>query len=238
MRMSFHLPIQRNVHFVGREAPLKQIHEYLFAPEETENGDKSRVVVLYGLGGAGKTQLSAAYSFAHQKDFDAVLWVDAADQINTLLSFQEIAHRLLDSLSALHGGGEEAPLVISLRSLEGKLLNPRSTRPAADMEVLPKLAHAVVDLLESTTETFTWLLVLDNVDNLADNPLSRFLPQSKRGKIIITTRLTAVTKFGYPIQIGEIEPSAAVKILLRNACLRNVTSSGKYSYMMARCDES
>jgi len=230
IKVPFSLPIQRNFSFVGREEQLKQIHEHLSGPIEANplHGDKSRVVVLHGLGGAGKTQLGAFYSHAHQGEFDAFLWVDGTDQFSTFLSFQEISHRLLDSFSGSGRDLEHSPLISRLHSIKEKVSSPKNTRSATE-EALPKLTQAVIDLLQSSSETFTWLLVLDNVDNLTDFPLPTFLPDSKRGKIIITTRLTAVTRFGHPVEVGGIEASSGVKILLNNASLRADTVSGECS---------
>jgi hypothetical protein len=230
MKLPFSLPIQRSFNFVGREAQLLQIHGCLCAPtndQDTLTGEKSRVVVLHGLGGAGKTQLSAAYSFKHQGEFDVVLWVDGTDQTNTYLSFQHIACRLLDGFSGSDGDVViHSPLTSKLQSIKDQLSSSGKTSSAAD-GLLPKLAQVVIDVLQSTTETFTWLLIFDNVDNLTDYPLPTFLPQSKRGRIIITTRLTSVTRFGHPVEVGQIEAGNAVKILLNNASLRTVTDSGE-----------
>ncbi|KAK0643970.1 hypothetical protein B0T16DRAFT_416929 [Cercophora newfieldiana] len=225
MGLPFSLPIQRSLGFIGRDAQLKEIHDYLFGHDEQGalSGEQSRLAVLYGLPGAGKTQLIAAYAYAHQKKFDAVLWVDGTDQINTFLSFQEIAYRFLDNLSSREI--EQRPSFSRLQSIIAKISSAVSTRSAMDKEMLPKISQAVIDLLQSSTETFTWLLILDNVDSLTDYPLSMFLPQSERGKIVITTRLTAVMRFGHPIEVGQIDKDTAVRILLNNASLRVKTES-------------
>ncbi|KXX75409.1 Kinesin light chain 4 [Madurella mycetomatis] len=223
MPLPFSLPVQRNCNFVGRQSLLKKLHEHLSeAPGlESTSGGQSRIVVLYGLGGAGKTQLSTAYAYSHRDEFDAVLWVDGANEANTLMSYRTIAQRFLDATrrAADDDDRDRTSLFSKLSVGCPSLLSP-SGKVSINAEALPKIARAVIEFLQSDAERFTWLLIVDNVDNLTGYPLSSFLPQSKRGSIIITTRLTAVSRFGYPIEVGEIEEESAVQILLSAARLR------------------
>jgi ATP-dependent phosphoenolpyruvate carboxykinase len=53
-------------HFVARETELVEMHRTL-------SGDGSRrTVVLHGLGGIGKTQLSVAYTKRHKDSYSAI----------------------------------------------------------------------------------------------------------------------------------------------------------------------
>lgn len=229
MTLLFSLPVQRTCNFVGRQNLLKELHERLSeAPGlESTPGGQSKVVVLHGLGGAGKTQLSTAYAYSHRDEFDAVLWVDGADEANTLLSYRTIAQRFLDATRRAAGDDDRGRTSLFSKLSVGcpPLLSPSGT-VSTDGEALPEIARAVVEFLQSDAERFTWLLIVDNVDNLDGYPLSSFLPQSKRGSVIITTRLTDVIRFGYPIEVGEIEEESAVQILLSAARLRFKFGSG------------
>ncbi|GAB1312429.1 Kinesin light chain 4 [Madurella fahalii] len=223
MTLPFSLPVQQNCNFVGRHSLLKKLHEHLSgAPGfETPPGGQSRVVVLHGLGGAGKTQLSAAYAYSHRDDFDAVLWIDGVDESNTLISYQVIAQRFVDAARRTTEDNDHGrSSLVSKLSVGGQSLLSPSGKVSTDKEALPKIAQAVIEFLQSDAEPFSWLLILDNVDNLTGYPLSKFIPQSKRGRVIITTRLTAVARFGYPLEVGEIEEESAVEILLSAARLR------------------
>ena len=53
-------------HFVAREEELAEMHKTL-------SGDGSRcTIVLHGLGGIGKTQLTVAYAKQHKDNYSAV----------------------------------------------------------------------------------------------------------------------------------------------------------------------
>jgi len=236
MKLPFSLPVPQNGKFVGRDKQLKRLHDHLSRTTEAENSpdNQSRVAVVHGLGGAGKTHLSVAYASTHRKDFDAVLWVDGTDRISTYTSYQSIGHRLLDAFAQT---GRDYTHLGSKLAI-GESSSDREV--PTDREALPKIAQAVVEFLQSETESFSWLLIVDNVDNLTDYPLSSFLPQSKRGSIIITTRLTTVTKFGQAVEVGQIENESAVQILVNAAPLRRKTASGLYPQVadIVRCKVS
>lgn len=230
MKLPFSLPVPLNRNFLGRATELKRLHDLLTQIPEMDS--QSGVAVLHGLGGAGKTQLSIAYASSHRHEFDAVIWVDGTDQTSTFSSYQVILRRFLDAL------GDTGDNSTALRSkLEAaQQLTSSTGRTCTNKEALSKVAATVIDALQSDDETFTWLMIVDNVDNLSDYPLATFLPQSERGKIIITTRLKPVTKFGHPIEVGEIADGNAVKILLKNACLRQKTPSGNQHLFAGKCE--
>ncbi len=232
MKLPFSLPVQQNFNFVGRQAQLKHLHEHLSATATVTGNPpdgSSRRAVLHGLGGAGKTQLSVAYAHAHREEFDAVLWIDGSDEAHTLSSYQIYAQRLLDASRQGDGSivSSSSELLSRLRSTGGhKPLVSPDGKVSTETEALPNIAQAVVDFLQSGTELRSWLLVFDNVDSLDGYPLSRYLPQRKEGKIIITTRLTDVIRFGSPVEVGQIEEESAIKILLDTARLRVESASG------------
>ena len=229
MKLPFSVPVQRNPNFVGRQALLKQLHDnFNLVTTSTDSlvGGQSKVAVLHGLGGAGKTQLSAAYAHLHRDAFDAVLWIDGSDEAHTLVSYQTTAQRFLDTTGGPAAPGDDHGQSSLLSRLAAGGLLSASGQVSADKDALPRIAQAVIDFLQSENERFTWLLVVDNVDNLDQYPLPSFLPQSPRGKIIITTRLTAVARFGVPLEVGQIEGESAVQILLNAARLRFPSPSG------------
>ena len=61
-------------HFVAREEELAEMHRTL-------SGDGSRrTVVLHGLGGIGKTQLTIAYAKQYKDNYSAVFWLNIKDE--------------------------------------------------------------------------------------------------------------------------------------------------------------
>ncbi|KAM7213640.1 hypothetical protein V8F06_010961 [Rhypophila decipiens] len=221
--LSFSSPVQQNPKFVGRKSHLKQLHDHLCKSNGTSSGSggpQTKVAVLHGMAGAGKTQLSLALAEQHKNDFASVIWIDASSARNTLVSFRVFAQRLLD-----HKAEKDARKRLLAKFHIGEYVSSTG-HVSADDNDLPKIAKCVVDFLQAENETFTWLMVMDNLDKLDDYPLSNYLPQnSPRGKVIITTRLTAVTNFGYPIEVVPIEEESGIQILLNAAHMRVKTDN-------------
>ena len=217
MVLPFWLPVQQTPGFVGRQAHLTKLHDYFGAYDEapqSPGAPKSKITVLYGLGGAGKTQLAVAYAEYYNKQFGAVIWIDASSERNTLLSFRTTAERLFGTRA-----NED-----DRKSLQSKLhigeYVSASGHISADDNDLPKISRCVIDFLQTEDEQFTWLMVVDNLDD-KDYPLSAYLPQNRqRGNVIITTRLTAVTRYGRSIEIDQIDEDSGLQILLNAASMR------------------
>jgi ATP/maltotriose-dependent transcriptional regulator MalT len=187
---------------VAREDELAEIHRTL-------RGDGTRhTVVLRGLGGIGKTQLTIAYASRHRDNYSAIFWLNIKDEDSFNQSFARVAKQIL----------QEHPSARRLRSVDIK-------------ENLNEVIDAVKEWLSLPNNT-RWLMIYDNYDNpkLAGNTdpaaVDIFLPESHQGSVIITTRSSQV-KIGHAIPIrklGDVHDS--VKILL-NASRREGLVEGK-----------
>ncbi|KAN0067790.1 TPR-like protein [Elaphomyces granulatus] len=177
--------------FVAREEELAEIHRTL-------RGDGSRrIVVLHGLGGIGKTQLTVAYAKRHKDNYSAVFWLNIKDEDSLKQSFAKVAKQIL----------REHPSASRLSSLDIK-------------ENIDEVIDAVKAWLSLPNNT-RWLMIYDNYDNpkLAGNTdpaavdICKYLPESYQGSVIITTRSSEV-KIGHRIQIRKLEDVRdSVKIL-------------------------
>jgi hypothetical protein len=85
-------PYEENPAFVGRTDVLQCMHDAL-APKAGWPL-KSRVFVLAGLGGIGKTQTAVKYSFSHRDTYPVVLWGHADEQSKLAESFCSFAVKL------------------------------------------------------------------------------------------------------------------------------------------------
>src|ERR1700740_1865537 len=75
--------------FVAREEELAEINRTL-------RGDGGRrTVVLHGLGGIGKTQLTVAYAKRHKDSYSAIFWLNIKDEDSLKQSFAKIAKQIL-----------------------------------------------------------------------------------------------------------------------------------------------
>ncbi|KAH8767807.1 kinesin light chain [Hyaloscypha sp. PMI_1271] len=167
-------------HFVAREGELAEIHRQL-------SGDGSRrTVVLHGLGGIGKTQLSVTYAKRHKDSYSAIFWLNIKDEDSLKQSFVKAARRISrEHLSAISNMDTNTNIDDVVDAVKAWLSLPNNTR---------------------------WLLIFDNYDNpkLSRNTdpaamdIRRFLPESYQGSIIITTRSSQV-EIGHLIRIRKLE---------------------------------
>jgi len=168
--------------FVAREQELAEIQRAL-------SGEGSRrIVILHGLGGIGKTQLTIEYAKQYRTDYSAVFWLNIKDEDSLKHSFATIArqiqqeHPSTDRLGMVDLTGN---LVEVVGAVKGWLSLPRNTK---------------------------WLLVYDNYDNpkVAGNTdpaavdIRYFFPEAYQGSIIITTRSSQV-KNGHRIRVEKLK---------------------------------
>ncbi|TVY55068.1 Vegetative incompatibility protein HET-E-1, partial [Lachnellula suecica] len=155
--------------FVAREKELSNMHKLL-------HGHNNRMsVVLYGLGGIGKTQLAIEYLRRHKEKYTAVFWVNANDQESLKLSLRDIAQQVL------------------------KYFPSTTFLGSVDLDDLDQVVYAVKAWLDLQKNP-RWLMIYDNYDNpkISGNlersavDIRQFLPQSDHGSIIITTRSSQV----------------------------------------------
>ncbi|KAH7410619.1 hypothetical protein BKA64DRAFT_638282 [Cadophora sp. MPI-SDFR-AT-0126] len=169
--------------FVAREDELSEIHREL-------KGDGSRrVVVLHGLGGIGKTQLSIAYAKRHKNNYSAIFWLNINDEDSLKQSFAKLAKQI----------SRKYPSAI-----------PRSNQETTN-DNLDEVVESVKAWLSLPNNT-RWLMIYDNYDNPKlpgkTNPIvvdiRKFLPESYQGSVIITTRSSEV-RLGYLMQIQKLK---------------------------------
>ncbi|KAL5316295.1 hypothetical protein ACEPPN_015340 [Leptodophora sp. 'Broadleaf-Isolate-01'] len=157
-------------HFVAREDELSRIHKAL-------RGDGSRrAVVLQGLGGIGKTQLSIVYTKRHKDDYSAIFWLNIKDQDSILREYP----------SAIPVSNQETNQNLDevVESVKAWLSLPNNTRWL--------MIYDNYDTPELPGKT----------DPAAVN-IRMFLPEAYQGSIIITTRSSEV-RIGHSIQIRKL----------------------------------
>jgi NB-ARC domain-containing protein len=191
-------------HFVAREDELAEMHGMLCG-----NGSR-RTVVLHGLGGIGKTQLTIAYARQRKDNYSAVFWLNIKDEDSLKRSFSKAATQIL----------REHPSASRLSSVD---IN----------ENFDEVIDAVKAWLSLPNNT-RWLMIYDNYDNpklpsntdLAAVDIRNYLPESYQGSVIITTRSSEV-KIGHPIQIRKLEDMRDSVKILSNASRRKELIDGK-----------
>jgi hypothetical protein len=191
-------------HFIAREAELAAMHAVLRC-----NGSRN-TVVLHGLGGIGKTQLSVAYVKRYKDLYSSIFWLNIRDEESLKQSFAKLAKQIL----------REHPSASPLSSVDMD-------------EKLDEVVDAVKAWL-SLRDNTRWLMIYDNYDNpkLPDNSdsaavdIRKFLPESYQGSVIITTRSSQV-KVGRLIRVRKLENVSDSLDILSNASGRGEIMNGK-----------
>ena len=91
--------------FTGREKLLRQMEENLRLTEKEKKIHKTKVVVLSGLGGVGKTQLAAKFMEDHLEHYNLVWTFDAESE----LMLQQGYGRLAQKLKLVRAGEKTVP---------------------------------------------------------------------------------------------------------------------------------
>jgi Cdc6-like AAA superfamily ATPase len=155
------VPFKRNPCFTGRESQLAQLEEKLLAKDQTAK------MAITGLGGVGKTQLVLELAYRARKKHQncSVIWVLASDIESLQQAYRHVAQQL-----GMPGWEEDKTDVM-------------------------KLVQAYL----SKESSGQWLLVFNNADDIemwigksgptqASGRLTDYLPRSKQGCIVFTTR--------------------------------------------------
>lgn len=175
-------------------------------------------VVLFGMGGIGKSQLAAKFMKINQKRFTAVFWIDGSTESNLRRSLASCSERLPNANLGL----------------------PSSDPTDSDLEVM---IEAFVKWLD-TPQNSGWLLIFDNIDRkcipAAGEPgafdFRKYFPQADQGRILITTRLSRLQHIGRSIRVHTVDNDTARRILNNNTSgtPHNIEGKTKHDIVSAR----
>jgi hypothetical protein len=173
--------------FYGRVNELLTIEKAL---DPTKLGQKG--IVLWGIGGSGKTQLALRYIKQHPQLYTAIIWIDASTAESTRQSFAEALNVIL------------------------------SNWPTRDLPIAYTGSSAwrkVIARLRSTCHT-RWLLVIDSVDDLNRDDFAQYIPSCNYGSVIVTsTQSRAPEVFGLPeLEVDSLELDCGCALLFARAC--------------------
>jgi hypothetical protein len=156
------IPFPRNRRFIGRTTILEELEQKLFTDRDTQQ------IALVGLGGIGKTQTVLEFAYRVKESWPdySIFWMPALSMESMELACGEIA-RICKIPQATDGDEDVKELV---------------------REYL------------SSDATGKWLLIVDNADDInlvfggeqQAQGIIDYLPQSKNGVIMFTTRYQEV----------------------------------------------
>lgn len=187
------VPVVNN--FVDREVELAELEQALLPT--TANDMRRKVFVLYGLGGAGKTQLALQLARKHQDTFSAVFWLNGSSKDRVRQSIAELARQLpkdqvTEASRDFKGSGDKVERVVE--------------------EVMRWF---------SQQGNSRWLLIFDNVDREYPSPsqdpeaydVERFFPGADHGSILITSRLSPLAPLGASLKLTGVDQIQGRQIL-------------------------
>jgi hypothetical protein len=165
--------------FIGREAEISQLGEWL-----SHTPGKQKIVVLWGLGGMGKTQLSVHFAIRYQQEYSSIIWLNAQSETTLKAGLGSLATRISDDVD------------------QEIVADPRKDEDQAVQYARKWL---------SKTENQNWLLIFDNyddprlpgVESSTGYDIRNFFPHVVQGSVLITTRSNRVA-LGKLIRLSKL----------------------------------
>ncbi|KAL9607188.1 MAG: hypothetical protein Q9167_007873, partial [Letrouitia subvulpina] len=180
--------------FIPRPELHRKIKEQLY---DQNDNDETPILVVYGLGGSGKSQLVLNYIRECRHNYTAIFWIEAESKETIERDYIQI-YRLLYGRQT--GSGQETVKVEDAVPAVKRWFNSREGRSLV--------------VLDSA----------DTIDNDQDNSyinLNYFLPDAPRLHIIITSRSSTAQELTWleAVQVGEMKTFEATELFKRSAKL-------------------
>jgi len=212
IKLSFDIPFslnaRENCDFVGSEYLLENLKE------EIEKGkDSLNIIVLYGTGGMGKTQLALKYVYQQYRNYSSVFFVNTTSIQTTILEFTQIMQRLVQH----HGQiSDDYAHIGRLLNMAGKLDLAGHFTVTSEAEE-QHVVSAVKQWLSAPGNT-NWLLVFDNLDDPDLVNIEAYIPLCNHGTVIITSRRRECMQQGRRgLEVQQMHRMESIQLLLR-AC--------------------
>jgi len=182
LKVSFDIPFRLNVRencdFVGREYLLENLQQ------EIEKGkDRQNIIVLYGTGGMGKTQLALKYVYQQYGNYSSVFFINTASVQTTIIGFTQIMQRLVQHHRQI---SDDYAHIGQLLGMGGKL-DPVGCFTVTSEPEEQHVVNAVKEWFSAPANT-NWLLVFDNLDDPDLVDIEEYIPLCNHGTVIITSR--------------------------------------------------
>ena len=172
---------------MGRDEEMNRLkHELMPA---LTNKVRRKVLVLHGLGGIGKTQLSVEFARKYHTSYSAVFWIDGSTKEKLRRSIADLAGRL-------------PPDQLSERAKGYSQEKSSNVNEVVD-EVLMWLCQP---------SNNQWLLIFDNVDrefgvssgDAEAFDVKAYFPEADHGSILVTSRLASLWRLGPDIKLEPV----------------------------------
>jgi len=204
----FSLNVGENCDFMGREYLLEKLKQEIEKGKESQN-----IIVLYGAGGMGKTQLALKYVYQQYRNYSSVFFVNTASVQTTILGFTQIMQQLIQR----HGQiSDDYVHIGQLLGMAGKLDSAACFTVTSGPEE-QHVVHAVKQWFAAPGNT-NWLLVFDNLDDPDLVDIEKYVPSCNHGTVIITSRRRDCVRQGRRgLEVQQMHHMESIQLLL-SAC--------------------
>ncbi len=187
----------RNHQFVGRQKTLSLLHEMLTG---STNRKGPNIVVLYGIGGVGKTEIAVEYAYRSRKTYQSVFWVDGSSK----QVFVNSVHHCLEVIKRHYEDHDITNLVYR-----------RISDSLSEKDEILQTERLVREFLWwlSLQENRSWLLIIDNVDDLESFNFRELLPTTSWGSILITSRRSDLAILWDALEVTDMDDDDAMELL-------------------------
>ncbi|CAF3451038.1 unnamed protein product [Fusarium graminearum] len=202
--------ITRNPYFTGRDEILRSLNQKLSLPLHSRG---LSLVVLYGSGGMGKTQIATEYVHRHHADYTSVFWIDGSR--NSTASAD-----ILDCIEALQQhyevqGLRNRPWYSHIKETLAKRV--KETHSASLSDVSDQSLRKMFLKWLSYDGNCGWLMVIDNVDDLDSFDFRDWLPPTLCGSIIMTSRRKDLALHWNSIEVDGMTIDESMELLNKSS---------------------
>ncbi|RAK81455.1 uncharacterized protein BO72DRAFT_492283 [Aspergillus fijiensis CBS 313.89] len=183
---------------------------------DASDGQKS--LVLFNLGGVGKTQIALEFAYRTEHNFSSTFWIDGSTQETVFYSIRDIL-KSITSYYRTNGFETDNPRFQTLKEALS-LPGDKDWRYDSGYEKsrFERLRDAFRQWL-SYSENRNWLVILDNVNDLELYDFRQLLPVKPWGSVLITTTRTDLTVTWKSVEVLEMDESECVDLLRKTSGL-------------------
>ncbi|KAK4445604.1 Pfs domain-protein [Podospora aff. communis PSN243] len=184
-----------------------------------------KLVVLYGIGGVGKTQIALEHAYLSKSKYSAIFWIDGSSKESALLGIWRCLERNAYHYSSI-GAEDNARFRRIKEALQHVWKKENAQGPpkpdfmgtgnrhqdpkAQDLQLL---AGAFTYWL-SLGSNKHWLIILDNVDDIESYDFRELLPKTEHGSVIVTTRRSDLAVNWDAIEVTDMDTAEAIALLM------------------------
>ncbi|KAH9238363.1 hypothetical protein K456DRAFT_1746475 [Colletotrichum gloeosporioides 23] len=207
-----------NRHFTGRSSTLQLLRRMLTSSSSTQ--DSVPLVVLYGPGGIGKTQLALEYARRGQTQYSSIFRIDGTRPDTIETSIKAFLERLKKHYvyHELHNTSPRYGIINGSSNTASTMSGSSTDR------FLTWLSYK---------ENTEWLLIIDNVDDLENVNLRDLLPTTTLGAVLVTSRRSDLAISWDSIEVLGMDKVEALALLQQSSNL-NLTHDTEASVSPSR----